>query len=115
IEVDPRNELEIAKVNAERDPQFVTVKDNVDLPIIAAFRLLAARLQARHAILLKDVLVGAVDRNGPGRSGSIAPTLESPETLLTASTDIGSLVCDGIGGASFVEGGEAQGQGLRCG
>src|SRR5438034_975072 len=29
IEVDPRDELEIAKVNAERDPQFVTVKDNV--------------------------------------------------------------------------------------
>src|SRR4029077_15078238 len=56
IEVDPRDELEIAKVNAERDPQFVTVKDNVDLPIIAAFRLLAARLQARHPILLKDVL-----------------------------------------------------------
>src|SRR5437016_13817262 len=113
IEVDPRDELEIAKVNAERDPQFVTVKDNVDLPIIAAFRLLAARLQARHAILLKDVLVGAVDRNGPGRLGSIAPTLDFPETLLTASTNIGSLVCDGIGDAILVQGEEAPGQTLR--
>ncbi len=113
IEVDPRDELEIAKVNAERDPQFVTVKDNVDLPIIAAFRLLAARLQARHAILLKDVLVGAVDRNGPGRLGSIAPTLDFPETLLTASTNIGSLVCDGIGDAILVQGEEAPGQALR--
>ena len=113
IEVDPRDELEITKVNAERDPQFVTVKDNVDLPIIAAFRLLAARLQARHAILLKDVLVGAVDRNGPGRLGSIAPTLDFPETLLTASTNIGSLVCDGIGDAILVQGEEAPGQALR--
>ena len=113
IEVDPRNELEIAKVNAERDPQFVTVKDSVDLPIIAAFRLLAARLQARHAILLKDVLVGAVDRNGPGRLGSIAPTLDFLETLLTASTNIGSLVCDGIGDAILVQGEEAPGQTLR--
>jgi len=113
IEVDPRDELEIAKVNAERDPQFVTVKDSVDLPIIAAFRLLAARLQARHAILLKDVLVGAVDRNGPGRLGSIAPTLDFLETLLTASTDIGSLVCDGIGDAILVQGEEAPGQTLR--
>ena len=113
IEVDPRDELEIAKVNAERDPQFVTVKDSVDLPIIAAFRLLAARLQARHAILLKDVLVGAVDRNGPGRLGSIAPTLDFLETLLTASTNIGSLVCDGIGDAILVQGEEAPGQTLR--
>ena len=113
IEVDPRDELEITKVNAERDPQFVTVKDNVDLPIIAAFRLLAARLQARHAILLKDVLVGAVDRNGPGRLGSIAPTLDFLETLLTASTNIGSLVCDGIGDAILVQGEEAPGQTLR--
>src|SRR5437879_4696316 len=113
IEVDPRDELEIAKVNAERDPQFVTVKDSVDLPIIAAFRLLAARLQARHAILLKDVLVGAVDRNGPRRLGSIAPTLDFPETLLTASTNIGSLVCDGIGDAILVQGEEAPGQALR--
>ena len=113
IEVDPRDELEIAKVNAERDPQFVTVKDSVDLPIIAAFRLLAARLQARHAILLKDVLVGAVDRNGPGRLGSIAPTLDFPETLLTASTNIASLVCDGIGDAILVQGEEAPGQTLR--
>ncbi len=113
IEVDPRDELEIAKVNAERDPQFVTVKDNVDLPIIAAFRLLAARLQARHAILLKDVLVGAVDRNGTGRLGSIAPTLDFLGTLLTASTNIGSLVCDGIGDAILVQGEEAPGQTLR--
>jgi (E)-4-hydroxy-3-methylbut-2-enyl-diphosphate synthase len=112
IEVDPRGELEIAKVNAERDPQFVTVKDNVDLPIIAAFRLLAARLQARHPILLKDVFTKWEGPQRPdGRAPEAAPTFL--ETLLTASTNIGSLVCDGIGDAILVQGEEAPGQALR--
>jgi len=56
VELDPRDEAAIAKVNAECVPQLVTVKDDVDLPLIAAFRLLATRLQPRHAILLKDIL-----------------------------------------------------------
>src|SRR5213082_1705697 len=73
-ELDPRDETAIAKLNKNSIPQLVTVKDDVDLPTITAFRLLAARLQARHPILLKDVLVGAVHRNGPGRLGSVAPT-----------------------------------------
>ena len=130
IEVDPRDELEIATVNAERDPQFVTVKDNVDLPIIAAFRLLAVRLQARHAILLKDVLKNDEVRmtNAEGspnermtKSGSdfFAPSSldighsSFLETLLPASTNIGSLLCDGIGDAILVQGEEAPGQALR--
>src|SRR5947207_8479600 len=58
-EVDPRDETSIAKLNSERATRFVTVNDDVDLPVIAAFRLLAARLQARHPILLKDVLKNA--------------------------------------------------------
>ena len=73
-EVDPRDENAIAKINAERSAQFVTVTDEIDLPVIAAFRLLSAKLHARHPILLKDMLVGAADLNGPGRLGSIAPT-----------------------------------------
>jgi (E)-4-hydroxy-3-methylbut-2-enyl-diphosphate synthase len=115
IEVDPRDELEIAKVNAERDPQFVTVKDNVDLPIIAAFRLLAARLLARHPILLKDVLncrASVSDATGDYGVSQNRPT-DFLETLLTASTNIGSLVCDGIGDAILVQGEEAPGQALR--
>src|SRR5438093_3626108 len=55
-EVDPRDEDAIAKLNAEQSAQFVTVKDDVDLAVIPTFRLLAARLHARHPILLKDVL-----------------------------------------------------------
>jgi (E)-4-hydroxy-3-methylbut-2-enyl-diphosphate synthase len=91
----------------------VTVKDEVDLPMIAAFRLLAEKLQERHPILLKDELVGAVDRNGPGRLGAIAPTKDFLQTLLIASTNIGSLLCDGIGDAILVQGEEAPGQALR--
>jgi (E)-4-hydroxy-3-methylbut-2-enyl-diphosphate synthase len=113
IAIDPRDDETIAKVNAQQNAQFVTVTDEIDLPVIAEFRLLAAKLRARHPILLKDVLVGAVDRNGPGRLGSIAPTPDFLQTLLTASTNIGSLLCDGIGDAILVQGEEAPGQALR--
>src|SRR5205807_6769203 len=56
VELDPRDDAAVAKINSEGAPQLVTVRDDVDLPVIAAFRLLAARLQARHPILLKDEL-----------------------------------------------------------
>src|SRR4029079_248870 len=55
-EIDPRNDAAIAKVNAQQSPQFVTVTDEIDVPVIAAFRLLAAKLQARHPLLRKDTL-----------------------------------------------------------
>jgi (E)-4-hydroxy-3-methylbut-2-enyl-diphosphate synthase len=113
IAIDPRHDAAIAKISAQQSAQFVTVTDEVDLPVIAAFRLLAAKLQVRHPILLKDTLVGAVDRNGPGRLGSIAPTSDFLQTLLTASTSVGSLLCDGIGDAILVQGEEAPGQALR--
>src|SRR5262249_5417027 len=112
-EVDPRDERAVEKINAKLSVQLVTVRDDVDLSVIAAFRLLAARLQARHPILLKDALVAAVDHNGPGRLGSIAATKDFLESLLTASTNIGSLLCDGIGDAILVQGEDAPGQALR--
>src|SRR5438046_7446276 len=112
-EVDPRDEKSIAQLDESGEARLVTVKDDVDLPMIAAFRLLAARLQERHPILLKDELVGAVDRNGAGRLGAIAPTKDFLQTLLIASTNIGSLLCDGIGDAILVQGEEAPGQALR--
>ena len=113
VEIDPRDDAAIAKVNAEHSAQFVTVMDDVDLAVIPAFRLLAAQLHPRHAILLKDTLVRAIDHNGLGRLGSIAPTSDFLETLLIASTNIGSLLCDGIGDAILVQGEEAPGQALR--
>jgi (E)-4-hydroxy-3-methylbut-2-enyl-diphosphate synthase len=114
-EVDPRDETAIAKLNAERNPQFVTVGDDVDFAVIPAFRLLAKRLQPRHPILLKDVLncrasvSDAAEKDGVSQK---RPT-NFLETLLTAATNIGSLLCDGIGDAILVEGEEAPGQALR--
>jgi (E)-4-hydroxy-3-methylbut-2-enyl-diphosphate synthase len=100
-EIDPADEDAIARLNRQSKPQFVTVKDDVDLPLIAAFRLLAARLQPRHPILLKDELRRKKDEE------------DFLNTLLVASTNIGSLLCDGIGDAVLVQGEEAPGQALR--
>jgi len=100
-EVDPRDEQALGRLNQNSTPQFVTVKDDVDLPVIAAFRLLATKLHARHPILLKDEL----RRKKDGK--------DFLETLLIASTNIGSLLCDGIGDAILVQGEEAPGQALR--
>jgi Enzyme involved in the deoxyxylulose pathway of isoprenoid biosynthesis len=142
IEVDPRDDAAIAKVNSESAPQFVTVNDDVELPVIPAFRLLASKLQPRHPILLKDILCRITAENDEAgmsndeRSPNERMTKEQPEasirasgfvipssldirhssflhTLLTASTNIGSLLCDGIGDAILVQGEEAPGQALR--
>jgi (E)-4-hydroxy-3-methylbut-2-enyl-diphosphate synthase len=89
-ELDPRNHNEIDAVNRESRDVLVTVRDGLDLPVIAAFRMLAARLEPRHSILLKDTL---------------SPTVPNFLTiLLSAATNIGALLCDGIGDAIFVEG-----------
>jgi (E)-4-hydroxy-3-methylbut-2-enyl-diphosphate synthase len=101
LEIDPRADGALAKVNSDRAPRLVTVKDDVDLPMITAFRLLAAKLQNRHAILLKDELKRKREER------------EFLQTLLIASTNIGSLLCDGIGDAILVQGEEAPGQALR--
>ena len=100
-EVDPRDDDAIAKINSAREPQFVTVKDDVGLAIIPAFRLLAAKLQNRHAILLKDELRIKKEEE------------DFLHTLLVGATNIGSLLCDGIGDAILVQGEEAPGQALR--
>ena len=102
IALDPADEVTIAKVNAMGDPQLVTVEDGGAMPTIAAFRLLAARLEARHAILLKDRLSVSEDAGA-----------DFLPTLLEASMTIGSLICDGIGDAILVQGEEAPGQSLR--
>ena len=121
VEIDPCDDDAIARVNRSPGPQFVTVKDEVELPMISAFRLLAAKLQPRHPILLKDVLgsaavsaaVSCVSREtgtalrreseektrGPSPAGIACATQDFLDTLLVASTNIGSLLCDGIGDA----------------
>ncbi len=100
--IDPRDTEAIAAINAEADPQLVTVVDGIDLHTIAAYRLLASSLQSRHSILLKDTL-HPVEVRGE----------EFLPTLLRAAMNIGSLICDGIGDAIIVQGEEAPGQSLR--
>ena len=100
-EVDPRDDAGITKLNESDRAQFVTIRDDIDLPVISAFRLLAAKLQSRHPILLKDIF------------GKPKTELDFLHTLLVASTNIGSLLCDGIGDAILVKGEEAPGQALR--
>jgi len=97
-EVDPRDDAALAELNASVEPQFVTVKDGLDLSLITAFRLLAAKLEARHPILLKD---------------ANEPIADFTKALLTGATNIGSLLCDGIGDAILIQGEEAPGQSLR--
>lgn len=99
-EIDPRDEAALTALNAEPRAQFVTVRDGLDLPVIAAYRLLAAKLDPRHPLLLKDTLQGAA-------GGDFL------STLLHAATNLGALICDGIGDAVLVQGEEAPGQSLR--
>src|SRR5439155_5480240 len=112
IEVDPRDDEAIARVNDSAETELVTVKDGIDLPMIAAFRLLAAKLQSRHPILLKDVLrhperseakskdpadvtLKLARRDPSVRAAFSLGMTDFLHTLLIASTNIGSLLCDG--------------------
>jgi (E)-4-hydroxy-3-methylbut-2-enyl-diphosphate synthase len=114
-EVDPRDDIALARINQSSTPKFVSVSDDVQLSMIAAFRLLAARLQARHPILLKDVFSCRASVSDAKQNTGVSqkrPT-DFLDTLLTASTTIGSLLCDGIGDAILMQGEEAPGQALR--
>jgi (E)-4-hydroxy-3-methylbut-2-enyl-diphosphate synthase len=88
IAVDPREEFSVPD-----DKTFVTVKDGANLPTIAAFRLLAARLTVKgksNPILLKDCLEPP------------AKPIKSETALLQSATVIGSLLADGIGDAILI-------------
>lgn len=100
--IDPRLTADLEAINNADHAQLVTVADGLALPVVAAFRLLAARLDARHPILLKDTLEPSDD-----------PEKDFTETLITAAKHIGSLLCDGIGDAVIVQGEHAPGQSLR--
>jgi (E)-4-hydroxy-3-methylbut-2-enyl-diphosphate synthase len=80
----------------------VAVKDGLDLNLVSATRMLAARIPARHPILLKDTL--KPDSSEGGLSG-----------LIRASIHLGALLCDGIGDAILVRGEPAPGASLRLG
>ena len=102
VEIDPRDSAAITKTNSSQNAIFVTISDDCDLPVIGAYRLLASRLDTRHPILLKDDF--GSDSNLSG---------DFLFTLLNAATNIGSLLCDGIGDAVLIQGEKAPGQSLR--
>ena len=102
VEVDPRDRVALAELNARPEAVLVTVRDGIGMEVVPAFRTLAAELEAAHPILLKDVLE-------PGEAAGN----DFLETLLRAARNIGSLLCDGIGDAVLVQGEEAPGQSLR--
>lgn len=90
IAINPLNDEEIAALDNIMEIACVTVADDTPLSTIAAFRLLDARISDRHLILLKDTLT-------PG-----ATTNE--QALMTAASNIGSLLCDGVGDAVLIQG-----------
>lgn len=100
-EIDPTTDFDI-----NCDTQLVTVKDDITLPPIPAFRLLAARLKRlgrSNPVLIKDCLTFE------------ATPLPPNEALLRASVVIGSLLADGIGDAILIRGESGAGQSLRLG
>jgi len=99
--IDPHDDAPVAAMNARPDPCLVTVADGTAMEVIAAFRLLASRLDARHPILLKDALT-----DFPCSTCQLDPLLESARNL-------GSLLCDGIGDAVLIRGEADPGQSLR--
>ncbi len=103
-------DLNIYEIDPESDftlncgTQLVTVKDETRLPAIAAFRLLAAklnRLGLTNPILLKDTLTLTTS------------PLQPEVALLRAAVVVGTLLADGIGDAILVRGEQGAGQSLR--
>ena len=90
IEVDPRCDADLEPLKELAEPSIVTVKNGLAMEPVYAFRLLAARIEDRHLILLKDTLV-------PG-------SVSGEDVPLTAARNIGSLLCDGIGDAVLIQG-----------
>jgi (E)-4-hydroxy-3-methylbut-2-enyl-diphosphate synthase len=102
VAIDPRDDSALMTVNRSAEPRLVTVRDDIELPVITAFRLLGVKLDTRHPILLKDTLIPSAD-----------PHRDFIRTLLNSATNIGALLCDGIGDAILIQGEQAPGQSLR--
>ena len=103
LEIDLADENAFAFLAKETHPHLVTVKDGAPWAPIAAFRYLAAKIPAHHSILLKDTF-------HPPAEGAQPDPLEA---MLQAATQIGALLCDGIGDAILVRGEPGAGAALR--
>jgi 1-hydroxy-2-methyl-2-(E)-butenyl 4-diphosphate synthase len=101
VEIDPNDDAAVAAVNARTEACLITVADGTAMEVIPAFRLLAARVDTRHPVLLKDTLCPPAENR------------DFLQALLPAAQNLGSLLCDGIGDAVLVRGETAPGQSLR--
>ena len=98
IEIDPLTDFACPPAG-----RIVAVADHTPTNPVAAYRLLATKLHkmgSQNPILLKDTLTPV---------GEIDPA----EALLSASTVIGSLLCDGIGDAIWIRRETGPGAALR--
>jgi (E)-4-hydroxy-3-methylbut-2-enyl-diphosphate synthase len=102
VEIDPRNEAEVKALEVKKEPTLVALKDGLEINPVSGTRLLAAKIPARHPIVLKDTLKPSESEGG--LSG-----------LIRAAVHIGALLCDGIGDAILVRGEPAPGACLRLG
>lgn len=103
VEVDLNDSKAFQFLAESREPVLVTIKDGCDLSPIVAYRYLAAQIPARHPILLKDTF----NPPAPGDKPDIL------KTLLSAATNIGAMLCDGIGDGIIVRSEPGPGASIR--
>ena len=103
IEVDPNDGRALEFLAQSPDAHLVTIKDGCALSPIVAYRYLAAQIPAKHPILLKDTFT-------PPAVGAAPDVLL---TMLNAASNIGALLCDGIGDAILVRGEPGPGASVR--
>jgi (E)-4-hydroxy-3-methylbut-2-enyl-diphosphate synthase len=103
IEVDPFDGKALDFLANAHAAHVVTIKDDCTLSPIVAFRYLAAQIPAKHPILLKDTFY-------PPAPGAKPDVLD---TMLNAASNIGALLCDGIGDAILVRGEPGPGASVR--
>jgi (E)-4-hydroxy-3-methylbut-2-enyl-diphosphate synthase len=103
IQVDPRDSKALDFLANSPDAHVVTIADGCTLSPIVAFRYLAAQIPAKHPILLKDTFTPPV----------VGQTPDVLDTMLSAASNIGALLCDGVGDAILVRGEPGPGASVR--
>ena len=103
IQVDPRDSKALDFLANAHAAHVVTIADGCTLSPIVAYRYLAAQIPAKHPILLKDTF-------HPPAPGAKPDVLD---TMLSAASNIGALLCDGIGDAILVRGEPGPGASVR--
>ncbi|MCE0484822.1 MAG: (E)-4-hydroxy-3-methylbut-2-enyl-diphosphate synthase [Methylacidiphilales bacterium] len=103
IEVDPRDAKALDFLATAHAAHLVTIKDGCDLSPIVAYRYLAALIPAKHPILLKDTFYPPF----PGAKPGVL------DIMLSVASNLGGLLCDGIGDAILVRGEPGPGASVR--